>query len=1081
MTTISSIDARFAQTQIAGAAKGVSASVTNLTSGKRADANVADLSVGTVLATRVGTLRVTVGNAGQAKSLLETAKGALDTVLGLLQKQKNLAVKSADDSLSNNERGFLNQEFQALVSEIDRISSTANFNGKSLLDGSISGNAGTSTETGLANEQYSLLEAKDFSASGTVASGSLQDSLAVVGENLLTFGSTTNAGSVIVGIDADQLADTTAGTGGTDAVQTVSFDVAASASAATNAAAFVAAVNAAVQGATDSTYDNFAQFDFLDNGDGTVTVRAKEAGADLNGYGFYAEDNATVTAVALGATGSTVSILDNTSDGTLDQDSLVVSTFSSNAVTTGADGIFKAVAANNIADTKFSGVLNFGDSNAVTGSVNGIKRVAVGAITAGANTDTFTFGTQTFTVKTAGTTTAANDIDVGIFADATAQAQFMADRLNALSQDGTGGAVVNAYTYDAAAGTITATAKNFGAPDTAVFAAGGESSGAVNTAGSIAGEAGTAETYTITIRDGSNTSLGDITWTIAANTGTAAYTDDQLADFFLTEMQQAGDTTNAKRLFDYTNNNDGTVTLTAKTAGTEINSYDIEFDGDQLGIGGGATNFSLTLGGTTLIEGTAMNFGATGSTLGTNKSVAPSDLTFDANLLGNLTNLKGTFSLGAGNDGSTDDSNNTVQFTVDVNGETYTSNVIQLLGNTASSTISNTIRAGTDIVFQRSSGPVDSNGANTNNAFALNVETDINLATVTSSATGQASLQTAVDNLQTQLDSISINQDRSFNLTEINASGSDHRITAAVGTILEGLVGFDAVGTNRLVHNDGDIKLISDQYGDSGTHGDITSFNVDRFSDTISTTINGETYTAYLNSGNAPTTGNIKAFGTDLDGGSNDGSYSATTKVISLAATSTGETPKLNFFSSSTTDGKVLQIDLGNVAANVSQININSAEGESALQSALNAVFDVSSNDSLSFQVGAEATDTIGVSIGGAKTTNIYLDDDGVAQTLSVATIDDAIEASNVIDNAINTVVSLVSDVSAKISAFDSSIQNNNASIQNADAARSNLLDTDYSQESTKFAESRVRVDAATAVLTQVNVRIQNLLQLLQQ
>ena len=76
---------------------------------------------------------------------------------------------------------------------------------------------------------------------------------------------------------------------------------------------------------------------------------------------------------------------------------------------------------------------------------------------------------------------------------------------------------------------------------------------------------------------------------------------------------------------------------------------------------------------------------------------------------------------------------------------------------------------------------------------------------------------------------------------------------------------------------------------------------------------------------------------------------------------------------------------------------------------------------------------------------------------------------------------SQIADVDAAISTFDSAIANNAASIQNSDAARAVLLDTDYAEESTLFAESRVKVDAASAVLAQINARIQNLLQLLQQ
>ena len=96
-----------------------------------------------------------------------------------------------------------------------------------------------------------------------------------------------------------------------------------------------------------------------------------------------------------------------------------------------------------------------------------------------------------------------------------------------------------------------------------------------------------------------------------------------------------------------------------------------------------------------------------------------------------------------------------------------------------------------------------------------------------------------------------------------------------------------------------------------------------------------------------------------------------------------------------------------------------------------------------------------------------------------MTTLANAQAASNVLDNAINTNISLIAEIEATITRFDSAIENNLTSIQNADAARSNLLDTDFSAESTNFAENTVRQDAAVSVLAQLNQRIQNLLQLL--
>lgn len=1045
MTTISSSDARFAHQAVRSASEEVSSSVSNLVSGKKTDAGVADLSVGTILTTRVNTQKTALGNIGQAKSLLQTAKGAADTVLNLLQQQKSLAVKSSDDSLSDNERGFLDQEFQAIVSEIDRIAGSANFNGKALLDGSISGNAGTATATGLSNEQFSLLEAKDISATGTVASGGLQNSQATVGETTLDFSSADGDGALTFTIDSD-------GTG-TATAQTVSYTEGAT--GALTAASFVTAANA-------STDANFNQFSFTDNLDGTVSVKAKEAGAHLNNYTFTTDD-ADAADLTVGGSNAGASTPVAFSGGT--------------PVTTGAEGIFKSVAANNIVDSAFSGVIDLGDTTAGSGNVNGVKAVRTFEVTGvSANGNSFTFGDVTLNVATTpaafDTSNTTNDIAIG--GSVAGDAAVIVQALSALSAEGTGEAAL--FDFTLAGAVIVATAKNFGDPtdtdnaEVAISATGGTFAGTLDDAadGAITGVIGAAATGTFTVNDGSGAAIAASTFSVTANTGTAAYTDDQIASQIVAELNAGG----AGKIFTFVDNTDGTISYTAKDKDLDINAYSINLADNTTG----DINLATAVTGTaTTILGADGDLNVAGNTLAATKSVAVADLTFDGGLVGGLTDLQGTFNFDADGNGT-----NSAVFSVVVNGETYTSQEVFLRADSATSSTSNTIAAGTDLLFQRASGPTDANGAFTNNAFSLNVESDINLATVTNSSTGQASLATVVADLQTQLDSVSINQDRSFSLAQINESSSDHRITAAVGTILEGLQGFDAIGTNRLSHNDGDITLISDQYGDAGTHGDVTSFTVDRLTDTISTTINGETFTAYLNSGNAPTTGGVVAFGTDLDSGTNNGTYSSTTKVLTLGA-ATGETAKLNFFSDDINDGKVLTIDLGNVAANTAQININSNEGEAALESALNAVFGVSANDSLSFQVGVESSDTIGVSIGSAQSTSLYIDDDGVSQALNIGNITDAIAAGDILDNAINNVVSLIADISAKITSFDSATANANATIQNADAARGKLLDTDYTEESTRFAEAKVLQDAGTALLAQVNSRAANLLQLVQQ
>ncbi|MDX2073103.1 MAG: flagellin [Alphaproteobacteria bacterium] len=135
------IAAFFAQGNIAKASAAASTSVARLSSGNfitRASDDVARLSIGTSFATTVRTLRQALVNASQGVSLLQVADGALGQVTEILQRQKTLAVQASSGNLSNTDRSFLNQEFQALSQQIDFITSTTKFNGVSLIDGSLS-------------------------------------------------------------------------------------------------------------------------------------------------------------------------------------------------------------------------------------------------------------------------------------------------------------------------------------------------------------------------------------------------------------------------------------------------------------------------------------------------------------------------------------------------------------------------------------------------------------------------------------------------------------------------------------------------------------------------------------------------------------------------------------------------------------------------------------------------------------------------------------------------------------------------------------------------------------------------------
>ena len=121
------------------------ASVTQqLSTGKRINNSVDDvagMAISTRLTSQIRGLNQAVRNANDGISLIQTAEGATEQVTNMLQRMRELAVQSSNDSNNSNDRSFLNKELQQLKLEINRIASTTQWNGANILDGTAGNNA----------------------------------------------------------------------------------------------------------------------------------------------------------------------------------------------------------------------------------------------------------------------------------------------------------------------------------------------------------------------------------------------------------------------------------------------------------------------------------------------------------------------------------------------------------------------------------------------------------------------------------------------------------------------------------------------------------------------------------------------------------------------------------------------------------------------------------------------------------------------------------------------------------------------------------------------------------------------------
>jgi len=112
-----------------------------LSSGLRINSSkddAAGLAISTRFDAQIRGTSVAVRNSGDAISLAQTAEGALDSINTSLQRVRELALQSANDTNTSIDRQALQEEVDQLISEIQTVAESANFNGKKLLDGSFS-------------------------------------------------------------------------------------------------------------------------------------------------------------------------------------------------------------------------------------------------------------------------------------------------------------------------------------------------------------------------------------------------------------------------------------------------------------------------------------------------------------------------------------------------------------------------------------------------------------------------------------------------------------------------------------------------------------------------------------------------------------------------------------------------------------------------------------------------------------------------------------------------------------------------------------------------------------------------------
>jgi len=183
----------------------IASSAEKLSSGyriNRAGDDAAGLAISEKMRAQIRGLEMASKNTSDAISMIQTAEGALQKTHDILQRMRELSVQSASDTNQTLvDREALNQEFQALKSEVDDIARVTRFNDQSLIDGTFQ-----------ANKSFVNTAAGATNVSGLGDLLSITVDGAKVGEYAITVGTTPAVNSIVKpGVKAEATPDFTSG------------------------------------------------------------------------------------------------------------------------------------------------------------------------------------------------------------------------------------------------------------------------------------------------------------------------------------------------------------------------------------------------------------------------------------------------------------------------------------------------------------------------------------------------------------------------------------------------------------------------------------------------------------------------------------------------------------------------------------------------------------------------------------------------------------------------------------------------------------------------------------------------------
>jgi flagellin len=310
------VKALYTQNALKVSGREQSTAMQQLSTGKRINSardDAAGLAIANRMSQQIRSLDMAIRNAGDAVSLIQTAEGATASITDMLQRMRELSVQAINDTNSQDQRGYLDIEFQQLKQQIQSISEHTQWNGFSILNGTAGERVGDRpvykvasagvTDTGLTYSVDSATTANTgtltYTGTGTLAKSGVL-AIAVSASNAVTATLTLPDGNVatITGGTSDATAKTitftssilTGGTGTFVITSTTTVSPSATAQAFTSQSVSLDLARAM------PTVDNMQANDIIING---VTIPASYAINDTLSAGNSIGASAIARAAAI--------------------------------------------------------------------------------------------------------------------------------------------------------------------------------------------------------------------------------------------------------------------------------------------------------------------------------------------------------------------------------------------------------------------------------------------------------------------------------------------------------------------------------------------------------------------------------------------------------------------------------------------------------------------------------------------------------------------------------------------------------------------------------------------------------------